>query len=69
MHTILCVPCSHKGYLSMIGQCEECGGMTASSSYKLCRNCADGSTKRCQACGCDASADAAADGSPTDQNS
>jgi RecJ-like exonuclease len=46
----LCPECRDKGFLTTIGTCQRCGGMTSSISFKYCYDCAK-ELNRCQCCG------------------
>jgi hypothetical protein len=47
---VLCEECMVSAVLMALGQCDECGGVTTSCSYKFCGSCA---TKKgvCSLCG------------------
>jgi len=39
-YNYLCSDCRYKMWYDMLGECEHCGGMTESISFKYCYGCA-----------------------------
>ena len=45
----LCKRCKGKMYITSVGKCAECGGLTSSGAFKLCRKCSR-KLKQCEHC-------------------